>query len=1027
MRRAATRWVAPTKSSSSINGDTGQITVGEDPDTKLNFEAAKNTYRVTVTAKSGTQTTPVTVNIVVVDVNEAPEVKDADGNLLPRFTDDDSPVEEAESETYDENESDPVQTYTAEDPEGLGVSWDLRGADASLFTIEGGALEFVNSPDFETRGDNADLESETATPLVTTDGTYSVIVRAIADRASGDTGPAQVVSFRVDVTVEDVDEDGTIVLSRLQPEDAPDGDSPSGVSDPFNFGRIDTEIEATLFDPDGSVSIISRAWYSSRVTPSILEIDEEDHWQSLETDTLEYTPDDDDVDKFLRVSVTYTDVAGGTGTENEKTVYAMTANAVQAAEGGFDNGSPDLDDSDTRTVAENVAVGANVGARIRADVESTSETDKLTYSLRAYGSVDGVDDAVPGVTAPTAPADDAAAFEIDPEKGQITTAGRLDFESRPGDADGDDPRDGKYVVVVEVVDPSGLGDKTVVVITASDVNENPVLSGRAELTIAENRDGNTSEDPLSPAFTSIEVFEGNMQGEPPAVNVYEVTDKDFRAGISRWDLVGEDAAHLTLIDTGGRTLVFTTKPDFETPDDDDGDNVYKVTVVAIDNNGGRGEFDVCIEVTNVNEDGTITVVDDKGDAVEQPYAGQRLTAMLEDEDGGVIVATWMWATSPNNPADVGDLTEIDDADSASYRPVNADSGNFLQVTVTYTDLFSAVDTTNTETFLTKYAVEEGGLEGQPPVFMTGDGLGIESVPREVAENSPAGTYVGAPLPEATDEDGSPITYTLKDVEDGDDAKFFALFRPLVDHDNDGATDMVPVDTLQLMLEQPLEREQGDPDAMAKHDPVDLDHEDDDANMFTVVLEASDGGPMPDTITVNITVTDRNETPSAPAEPEDGATTTPDDNNAPVFPAATAERTVEVGTAAGENIGPAVKATDDDTGDTLTYSLGGTDATSFGIEAASGQLLTTAASEALVEGDYNVRVTVTDGEGGSDYVDVTITVGAAGSGVLGDTDGDSSISRAEVIAAYRAYVNDGTYTRAEIIGIYRQYVLDAAGA
>ena len=61
------------------------------------------------------------------------------------------------------------------------------------------------------------------------------------------------------------------------------------------------------------------------------------------------------------------------------------------------------------------------------------------------------------------------------------------------------------------------------------------------------------------------------------------------------------------------------------------------------------------------------------------------------------------------------------------------------------------------------------------------------------------------------------------------------------------------------------------------------------------------------------------------------------------------------------------------------------------------------------------------------MDVTITVGAAGSGVLGDTDGDGSISRAEVIAAYRAYVNDGTYTRAEIIGIYRQYVEDAAGA
>ena len=53
--------------------------------------------------------------------------------------------------------------------------------------------------------------------------------------------------------------------------------------------------------------------------------------------------------------------------------------------------------------------------------------------------------------------------------------------------------DGKYVVVVEVRDPSAVEeanptigyDFVVVVITATDVNDDPVLSGRAELTIDE--------------------------------------------------------------------------------------------------------------------------------------------------------------------------------------------------------------------------------------------------------------------------------------------------------------------------------------------------------------------------------------------------------------------------------------------------------------------------------------------------------------------------------------------------------------
>ena len=61
----------------------------------------------------------------------------------------------------------------------------------------------------------------------------------------------------------------------------------------------------------------------------------------------------------------------------------------------------------------------------------------------------------------------------------------------------------------------------------------------------------------------------------------------------------------------------------------------------------------------------------------------------------------------------------------------------------------------------------------------------------------------------------------------------------------------------------------------------------------------------------------------PVEPEP-------ENNAPEFAAATATRSVAENTAAGMPVGAPVTATDADD-DTLTYTLGGSDAGSFAID------------------------------------------------------------------------------------------------
>ena len=112
----------------------------------------------------------------------------------------------------------------------------------------------------------------------------------------------------------------------------------------------------------------------------------------------------------------------------------------------------------------------------------------------------------------------------------------------------------------------------------------------------------------------------------------------------------------------------------------------------------------------------------------------------------------------------------------------------------------------------------------------------------------------------------------------------------------------------------------------------------------------------DEITVTIMVTDVNEAPEFDAEPPT------------MF-------MVDENTAAGVDIGEPVVATDVDSGDTLTYTLGGTDAASFDIESTTtgGQLQTKAALDYETQTDYEVMVIATDKAGLTGEITVTIGV------------------------------------------------------
>ena len=148
------------------------------------------------------------------------------------------------------------------------------------------------------------------------------------------------------------------------------------------------------------------------------------------------------------------------------------------------------------------------------------------------------------------------------------------------------------------------------------------------------------------------------------------------------------------------------------------------------------------------------------------------------------------------------------------------------------------------------------------------------------------------------------------------------------------------------------------------------------------------------------------------------------NRPPAFDSATATREVPENTEAGENIGDPVTATDPDA-DTLIYTLGGADVSSFDIGRSTGQI-TAGAGTVLdyeAKSSYTVTVTAADPSGSSAAIDVTIAVFAEDLGELGsryDTDNDKKIGKDEAITAIIDYFAD-QITRDELLEVVTLYL------
>ena len=197
------------------------------------------------------------------------------------------------SRSYMENGTDAVATYTATGV--AATTWTLEGDDAGDFTIPGGMLRFMSSPNHEMPMD-AD-----------TNNVYMVTVKA-SDGTNMDTRA-------VTVTVTNEDEAGTVTLMPASP-------------------MVDTAVTATLTDADGTTTSESWDWLISGTENGI-------YAEIPGATTAMYTPTAEDATKYIKARAMYDDPEGANKVADSDPAMVTVADPLLAEYDTNNNGTID--------------------------------------------------------------------------------------------------------------------------------------------------------------------------------------------------------------------------------------------------------------------------------------------------------------------------------------------------------------------------------------------------------------------------------------------------------------------------------------------------------------------------------------------------------------------------------------------------------------------------------------------------------------------------------------------------------------
>ena len=955
----------------TIDSMTGVLSFAQWPNFEMPADAdGDNVYNVTVRARdtaSPVNTRELEVVVTVTDVNERPDI---DENF-------NAPQTYMEIEYDFTGTPDNVHTFTAEDYDvGDTIGWALAGTDAAYLEIDPttGVLTFTQDSGF---GQGPLPNFEHPRDDVVGDGssnTYSITVRAFDDATDKKT-----TDYAVVITVTDVNEvpEFTGTPETAITLDEHDANTNYVVMDLADYDAEDEEVGVT--------------WSLTGTDRRDFAISADGVLTFVKTPNYE-APEDSGGDNVYEFNVVATDVRSGSSRRNVSVAVTVTVGDVE---------------EDGTLEVENLspAAGETVTFRL-TDPDGSIDTTSMTWVIQSLAT-GGSWARVSGVLTP---ASTTFPWTVDEDVTGKAIRAMVTYTDRRGS--------GKTAVSRETAE-----------VTADPIaNAPPRFRGDSSWSVEEGPAGGAVG---TPTFT---------------------TDRDndtLTYGIQS----GLDAALFEIDPSTGQVrlaqaLDFETNPGplffYLTLHDGKGVDANNVEIADSSIDATRSAD---IFVMDVEEDGVVTL------STDEPETGTQVTTTLEDGDGGVTGEIWQWARSENGRTG---WTNISGATSSSYTPTVADEDFFLRATVTYTDRRGAGKSAEA---VTDDPVPSANRRPRFPSTETGQ--------RTVPENSRAGANIGAPVA-ADDPENDSLTYTLtgsdaaaftivertgqirvKDNLDFETKPSYSVTVEVHDgRDGSGATSTTIDDTQAVTITVENVEELGvvtiTTDTQSIQARVEVTAALSDDDIPSGITWQWSRSPNGRTDWVNIQgATSAAYTPTleedagnyirATASYDDGEGQNktaaqvsarvgdpPPVNSAPVFPSSeNGRREVEENSAGGAAVGDPVAATDLNAGDSavndpLAYSLSGTDAASFTIDAGTGQIRLAQDATLDYEGkrSYRVTVEVTDGsdQNGDDDMDaiddrqnVTITLTDVNEAPV--VTGDATVSYQEdanrAIATYTA--------------------------